>query len=217
MQLIKPILILSCLVGIVAASSEKPTIDSSRKNAVKPMIDRFQEIKVEYSSAAMISFGIIITVESQIFDDIDSADGGISIARDGRYYARLNDDIYLFDGKCIWEFSDENNQATKRCLKEGEEIENRLAFIKNLDDYYETSVIEKNSIYRLIKNIENKESLPDSLMIYLEESRLSLIEYPDLNNDLNKIRILKETVSDSILHVTFEMNLPDSVEVIILP
>ncbi len=209
MRYIKPILFLLCLIGIAAASS--------RNNAVKPVNDRFREIKAEYSSAAMVSFDILITIESKIFDEIDSASGKISIANDGRYFARLNNDIYLFDGKCIWEFSEENNQATKRCLKKDEEIENQLAFIKNLDDYYETSVIEKNSIYRLTKNIENNESLPDSMKIYLSESNISKIEYLDLNNDLNKIRILTEITSDSVYREIFEMNLPDSAEVITLP
>jgi outer membrane lipoprotein-sorting protein len=206
---IKPALIILCLLGIAAASP--------RKIVVKPAIDRFQEIKTEYSLAAMVSFDILITVESKIFDEIDSAFGEISIARDGRYFARLNNDIYLFDGKCTWEFSDENNQATKRCLKEGEEIENRLAFIKNLDDYYETMVIEKNSIYKLIKNIENVESLPDSMKINLSEANLSKIEYIDLNDDLNKIWILRDNTTDSLDRDIFEINLPDSVEVITLP
>ncbi len=202
---------------MTAATSEKSPEHPSGQDARPQKGDRFQEIKAELDSAAMVSFDILITVKSEIFDEIDSTAGKISISRDGRYIARLNDDVYLFDGECVWEFSSENNQATKRCLGEGEEVENRLAFIKNLDDYYKTSVIKENSIYRLIKKDEDDGSLPDSMLICLKESDLARIEYLDLNNDLNKVQILKETISDSLPQGVFNMNLPDSVEVITLP
>lgn len=205
------------ILGMAAASSEKsPEHPSGQDNRLQKG-DRFQEIKAELDSAAMVSFDVLTIVESEIFDEIDSTAGKISIARDGRYVARLNDDIYLFDGECVWEFSSENNQATKRCLGEGEEVENRLGFIKKLDDYYKTSVIKENSIYRLIKKGEDDGSLPDSMLIYLKESKLARIEYLDLNNDLNKVWILKETISDSLPEEVFEINLPDSAEVITLP
>jgi outer membrane lipoprotein-sorting protein len=204
-------------MGTMVVSSEKPMTNISPKDSINYINDKFEKIKHEYSSAGMVSFDIEMIVESKIFDDIDSTAGEISIARDGRYYAQLNDDIFLFDGKCIWEYSTENNQATKQCLKSHEHFDSQLTFIKNLDEYYKTSVIEKDAVYRLMKIDNADESLPDTLMVYLKKTGLLKIEYLDLNDDLNKIYILQETVSDSLTNEPFKINLPDSVEIITLP
>jgi len=205
------------LMGAMPVSSQKSAIVSSQKDSKNLTDDKFKEIKDRYSFAGIVSFNIVIIVESKIFDDIDSTTGEISIAQDGRYCARLGDDIFLFDGKCIWEYSAENNQATKQCLKKNEHFDNQLTFIKNLDEYYRTSIVEKDAVYRLAKLDDADESLPETLMVYLEKTGLSKIEYLDLNNDVNKIYILQEAISDSLTDEPFEINLPDSVEIITLP
>lgn len=180
-------------------------------------IDRFEAVKNEYAAAKIIKLDIEIVVVSQVFGNVDTARGEISIADDGRYLALINEDYYLFDGKCVWEYSAENNQATKECLKEGEHFENRLFFIKSLDHYYSTFTNISDSVYRLIRIKERQNSLPDTLIVYLSNSRLSSIEYLDLNDDLNRISILRETLLDTLAAGTFQISLPDSVEIITLP
>lgn len=179
--------------------------------------DDFDALKKEYASARMISLNVKIVVESKIFGDADTTVGEIAIANDGRYFAGLSDDIYLFDGKCTWEYSAENRQATRRCLKKGEYFENRLFFIKDLDRYYKTSTGTLDSVYQLIRIVKEDDALPDTLTVYLSESHLSSVEYFDLNRDLNSIYILGDSILDSVDAGVFELSLPDSVEIIDLP
>jgi len=167
--------------------------------------------------ARMIRFNIESIVVSKIFGSIDTAHGDVSIADDGRYSAEINGDLYLFDGKCIWEYSAQNAQATKQCLKEDEEFENRLFFLKNLDHYYSTSSVSPDSIYKLIRAKEDDDALPDSLLVTLSESRLVKMEYYDLNNDLNVVSLKKESLSDSVENRVFSPAFPDSTEIIDLP
>jgi len=213
-------IILSALIWLIGSTALAVTVavgNSTESNNRISSDDTFNKIKTELGSAVMVTFDILITIESDIFDEIDSAYSEIYIANDSRYFARLNDDIYLYDGDCIWEYSAANNQATKRCPDEEEIVENRLAFIKNLDKYYTTTAIEKDSIYNLLKKTTDDESLPDNMRIYLKNAHLSCIQYYDLNNDLNQVDILSETISDSLDVDIFKINLPDSVEVITLP
>jgi outer membrane lipoprotein-sorting protein len=181
--------------------------------------DKFESIKKDFTSAKLIRFEVAMATVSKVFDDVDSARGEILIADDGRYNARLNDDIYLFDGRCIWEISGVNRQATKQCLKEGEKFENRLFFIKELDKYFSTSVIKKDRQYQLLRNAGSDNALPDSLTVYLNKSgsNITRLEYYDLNGDLNRVYILDREFSDTVSENDFRINLPDSIEVITLP
>ena len=181
--------------------------------------DRFSQVKNRIDSAAVVRFEVLITIESKIFNDIDSLPGLIILAEDGRYRAELNNDIYFNDGITNWEYSAENNQVTKRELLEGEEIGNQLSFFKNLDSFYKTSIIEQGLIYKLIKIDGSDEALPDSLTVKLDktESKIFKIEYFDINDDLNSVYMLKENYEDKIEEDLFIFDLPDSVEIITLP
>ena len=79
--------------------------------------------------------------------------------------------------------------------------------------------MEQDYLYKLIKADSSDEALPDSMNIYLEKDRPNIlkIEYYDLNNDRNCIYILKEYYEDKIKENLFDINLPDSVEIILLP
>ncbi len=179
--------------------------------------DGLAKIKAAYSDAAMVKLNVKIIIFSQIFGDADTTMGEIVLANDGRYYAAINQDLYLFDGKCNWEYSNENAQVTRQCLKEGEIAENRLFFIKDLDRYYASLVIKNNAEYKLTKKEKAGESLPDSMFVYLNKSRITSIEYYDLNNDLNQIYLINDSLFDDIADSLFEVNFPDSVEIITVP
>ncbi len=201
---LKSLLILGlfCLIGLTAYSADKFTL-----------------IKNKIDSAKVASFGVLITIESRIFDEIDSLAGQIILAKDGRYRAELGGDIYLNDGKTNWEYSAENNQATKRELLEGELSNNRLSFFKDLDSYYKSSIVKQDLVYKLIKLDNSDKALPDSMTVYLNNKthQISKIEYYDLNEDLNSVYITEEYYEDVIKDNLFDLNLPDSVEIISLP
>jgi outer membrane lipoprotein-sorting protein len=181
--------------------------------------DKFDQIKTRLSSSRLVNFKIASAVDSKVFGQTDSVNGEVVIADDGRYLARMNDDLYLFDGKCIWEVSFENRQATKQCLKEGESFENRLFFIKDLDKYYTAKSVKKEKEYCLKRIEKENNSLPDSIEVFLDASRgrLNRLEYLDLNGDVNRVHIIDEMTSDSIDPRRFEMALPDSIEIINIP
>ncbi len=181
--------------------------------------DKFSLIKNRINSATIVRFDVLITIESRIFNDIDSLTGQILLAKDGRYRAELGGDIYLNDGKTNWEYSAENNQATKRELLEEEITDNRLSFFKDLDSYYKSSPIKQDLIYKLIKLDNSDEALPYSMTVYLTSKthQISKIEYFDLNEDLNSVYITEEFYEDIIEDNIFDINLPDSVEIISLP
>ncbi|SYZ73263.1 exported hypothetical protein [Candidatus Zixiibacteriota bacterium] len=181
--------------------------------------NKFDTIKSELASAREVKLKVAVAVTSKIFKDVDSSNGEIAIADDGRYFAQMGRDIYLFDGKCTWEISLEYRQATKRCLKDGEKFENRLVFIKNLDEYYEPHPIRKDLIYLLTRKDSDDSPMPDSLTIFLDKSadRIARLEYFDLNGDLNRVYILSERPNPAITDSLYHFNRPDSMEVITLP
>ncbi|UCD16886.1 MAG: hypothetical protein JSV44_10570 [Candidatus Zixiibacteriota bacterium] len=181
--------------------------------------DSFDRLQKEFSGAKLVSLVVLIEIKSSIFGEVDSTHGSIAIADDGRYRAQFNDDLYFFDGRCIWEYSEENNQATKDCLEEGETFENELVFLKNPGRYYQTRAVIIDSVYNLVRTGDGEGSLPDSLVLVFDRTRtsLSLIKYYDLNNDLNMVSILSHEISDSIRSGLFEVTFADSVEIINMP
>jgi outer membrane lipoprotein-sorting protein len=181
--------------------------------------DKFETIKNKLELSTLVHLEVIITVESKIFNDIDSTYGDIYFATDGRYLARIGDDLYLNDSLYQWEYVSENNQVMRRSLKNNGRSDNHLVFYKNLDAYYRTKTISPDYQYRLYKSNKSDDALPDSMTIFLEKenSRISRFEYYDLNEDLNKIYIVTESYSDKIPNYLFDMDIPDSAEIIILP
>jgi len=181
--------------------------------------DKFDIIKEYLAKAGLIQLDILIEIESDIFEDIDTLTGNISIASDGRYHAKINNDIYLYDGRTIWDYSAENNQATKKVLDENEEYENRLVFLKELDRHFATDTIIPDSTYKMFRLADADEACPDSMEVTISQNplRISRIEYFDLNGDLNRIFIKNQVLSDSADAGLFRINLPDTVEIIFLP
>jgi outer membrane lipoprotein-sorting protein len=181
--------------------------------------DKFDAIKKKIAEAALIKIDFLIEVESKIFEDTDSLYGSLAIASDGRYNAEINNDIYLYDGKVLWEYSAENNQATKKTLKDDEYFENRLIFLKELDRHFKSKVIIPDSTYQLFRMERADKALPDSMYLFIdgEAEAIALIEYFDLNEDLNLVHIENQVLSDSIDPDMFHINLPDSAEIISLP
>ena len=170
-----------------------------------------------YADAKMVRLDVRIVVVSDVFGDTDTTAGKITIADDGRYAAYIGGDFYIFDGKCIWEYSHDNEQATRDCLKPGEVFENELVFIKNLKKYYKTAEERKDTLFLLVKKDSVQNQLPDSLYMTVHDLRLANLRYYDLNHDKNLVYILSDSVMDAVDPTAFNIDLPDSTEVITLP
>lgn len=181
--------------------------------------DLLENIKKDWSAAKLIRFDVLIAVESEVFNTVDSTSGNIVIAEDGRYRANIGDELFLFDGKCIWEVSFANLQATCQCLKEGERFENRLIFLKDISSYYRTTSSIKGDGYLLVKNQGIGEALPDSINVYLDRkaNRISLLEYYDLNSEKNTVFLHDVKLQSEVEDKIFEYLPSDSIEVITLP
>jgi outer membrane lipoprotein-sorting protein len=205
----KRIFIFTFLAAILQLPAEKPMASDKT----------FETVKNKLAEARLAVFNVDVIVYSQIFETADTSSGVISIARDGRYCAHLNDDAYLYDGQCVWEISMENRQATKKCLKEGEAFENQFFFLKNLDDYYKTTSLEKGNRYLLTLKTKKSSELPDSLEALVDGNNgsISEISFRDLNGDLNKIKIRKSEYLERIDDDVFKVKLPDSLEIITMP
>jgi len=180
-------------------------------------IDAYAELKARFAGAAQVSLDVLITIRSDVFDTFDSTSGEIVVASDGRYYARLSNDAFVFDGRCLWEYSAENNQATKDCLGEDERFESEFSFIKNLDRYYTAENVHPDSVYILRRRGDDNSSLPDSLTLYLTSAKLSRISYYDLNKDLNIVAVRNQRCDTVVTDSRYHMHLPDSTEIIVMP
>ncbi|HDL04435.1 MAG TPA: hypothetical protein ENH25_09920 [candidate division Zixibacteria bacterium] len=202
MQMLKSILFASLIIILAVAAVSGSGLD---------------KLMSAYAEARMINFDVRISVVSEIFGSTDTTFGDITIADDGRYAAHIGNDSYIFDGKCIWEYSADNNQATKSCLKEGELFENELFFIKNLRKYYKVALEKEDTLFLLVKTNPESNQLPDSLNMILREGRISDMDYFDLNRDLNRVHIIHESLFDKVDPTVFKAEFPDSTEVISLP
>jgi len=200
-------LFIMTIISLAAAGQE--TIDRSC----------FGFVKAGYKDAGQINMDIGLVVESKVFDDVDSIGAQVTVVADGRYRADIGDDIYMFDGRDIWEYSAENNQATVRSLKDGEQYDNRLIFLTDFDKCFETREILPDSIYALYRRPDTDRALPDSMVAYINcpEATIFRLEYHDTNGDLNRIHFLSVTLTDTISSGLFDIGLPDSVEIITLP
>ena len=170
------LIILSGLVLAVSAAQSEET-------------GKIETLMTRFSDSPMIKMNILIITRSPIFDNIDTTVGDVRIAADDRYYARFNDDIYLFDGHCVWEYSADNNQVTKDCYKKGEVYENELTALKDLKAHYDLECMIPDSLYRFKVKPDQNKNLPDSLIVTLDRrpGTLAYFSYNDLNGDVNDV------------------------------
>jgi len=177
--------------------------------------DRLDILKHQFALADCVNFRFLSIVESGIFDRSDTIEAEATIAEDGRYLINLGRDQYLYDLEYLYSFSYDNNQVTIERAN-GREVPEELSFVKRLDDFYRSFVLKPDSLYRLLKLSAEGSNIPDSLLLFLRSDSLLLdrIEYYDINEELNRIIFLEQTVNETCPDTPFVPNYPDSVEVI---
>lgn len=173
----------------------------------------FSKIKSDLSSSSCIELHFLSIVESDIFDSIDSTYGKAYLARDGRFRVKLGTDEYLDDGHQLYSYSQENNQVTIEQSGGGGEA-GELSLLRKMDDWYTTYPTDSNTVFRLIRKSEVEGDIPDSMTVLIDMTEIKLVEisYLDINEELNRIILLHQILSDQCYEKRFEFSLPDSVE-----
>jgi len=177
--------------------------------------DSFEGVKAKLKVARCTSIEFDMIVEYSLFEEVDSSDGSACIAHDGRYIVRTGQDIFAYDGDRAYDYSAENNQVVVTADPEDEGSE-QISFLTRLDDFYQTRTAIKNRQYMLSRRPEETADVPDSLVVYLDDSSESIdrVEYIDANGDLNRIAIRLMTTDSSCATCQFTPDLPDSVETV---
>lgn len=174
----------------------------------------FFNLKNQLKEAGCIQIEFISSLESKVFDTIDSVIGFAVISHDGRYNIQLGEDLYLYDLQKSYSFSKGSNQVIIEDISDPEMVGKELSFIKNLDDIYISEQVNKNSIYRLTKTAgDDTSDTPDSLIIYISDKNyFDSLSYYDNNEDLNYIYFINQKISDTCDNSLFVPEFPDSVE-----
>lgn len=181
--------------------------------------DRFSEIKKTLSEAGCTHVEFLSIIESNIFDQVDTAEGWADIARDGRYRIAVGTDEYLAaDGK-LYSYSKRHQQVTVEQLPPDMDRSTEISFVIRLDDFFKTVMLRPDSSYTLYRTSDDVVGLPDSLTVTIRADRSEIAEivYLDVNGELNRIEFQSIEPSPSCDPRRFEPNYPDSVEIITLP
>ena len=130
----------------------------------------------------------------------------------------IGSDQYLYDSKHLYTYSKINNQVIVETPNDSGVIVGEISFITNIDKWYSTQVVDKNSKYRLL--LKNSSlagmDMPDSMTVYVTESSRSFdsLAFFDINEDRNVIQFLCQILVSVCTEELFEPSFPDSVDIV---
>ncbi len=178
--------------------------------------DDFDKIKEDLGRAGCHDFDFIAVLESDIFDQIDSTFGTAYIASDGRYSLEIADESYVYDLEYVYSYSESSGQVIIEKAGDSAPTGEEFSFIMFLDECYDTYNTGKKNSYRLIKHSDASVAYPDSLTVLIDPKRLQMeyFEYFDVNEELNRIELLKQQYQPDCDLKRFVPDFPDSAEVI---
>lgn len=178
--------------------------------------DRFEAIKAELVEAACTHIRFLSIIESQIFDQVDTAQGEALIAGDGRYRVAVGPDEYLSTKDTLYSYSKRHNQVTVEPLAPDIERLTEVSFVIRLDDFFKTAIIQPDLMYKLIRDDGEAVGLPDSITLYLHPEREAIdrIEYFDINGEMNRIVFLSIDPMRACEEGRFDPSYADSVDVV---
>ena len=176
----------------------------------------FDKIKSDLGRDGCHDFEFIAILESDIFDQVDSTYGTAYIASDGRYSLEIADESYVYDLESVYSYSESAGQVIVEKAGGSAPRGEEFSFIMFLEECYETYNTDKNNCYRLIKHSDASASYPDSLTVLIDSEHLQLkhFEYFDVNEELNRIELLKQQYRPECDCQRFVPDFPDSAEVI---
>ena len=178
--------------------------------------DRFDTIKKDFAASNCTYFTFLSTIESSVFDQVDSAYGYAYIDNNGEYHVQIGTDEYIYNGQHLYTYSKANNQVTVETADNGGAGTDQVSFVTRLNEFYSTKPVKKGDEYRLIRKPGKSKNLPDTLLVYLDSTapKISEIEYRDINGEINRLRFTDQKTSLDCDSSRFVPNFPDSVEVI---
>jgi len=176
--------------------------------------DMFDMIKAALAEADCCRLEFVSVIESDVFDQVDSTFGTALIASDGRYDLLMGNDRYSFDLLKTYSFSAENNQVVVEKPASGSHPDEQVTFVISLDRYYTTKVLQSDSLYRLVIKPNIEADIPDSMIVSIDANvqMIDRIEYYDINEELNRFTILRQTIGIECDEQRFTPSFPDSVE-----
>jgi hypothetical protein len=178
--------------------------------------DRFDQIKKNLSEAECVNLRFLSIIESDIFDLVDTAEGTAQLGADGRYAVSLRQDKYWCDLEKLYSYSEPNNQITIERVVPGKAFVEEVSFLTRLDELYESHTLELDQKYRLLRRDVVVSGVPDSLVVTINRDSLTIatIEYFDVNEEPNRIVLLKQETISACPDSAFVPIYPDSTEVI---
>ncbi len=178
--------------------------------------DRLDQVKRSMSEAQCYEVKFLSIVESDVFNTVDTTKGEAYIALDGRYSVKIGDDRYVYDREFLYSYSKEQNQVTIEPFDYRNAPVEEVTFIVRLDDYFETHVVKKDREYRLLRTDTAATSLPDSLVLFLEnkKAKIERLEFFDLNEDFNRIVFRSQKAKSKCSNKKLFLDYPDDASVI---
>lgn len=176
--------------------------------------DSFNQVKSKLSGPGCLLLEFISIIESDVFDQVDSARGTAYLAHDGRYNVMLGLDQYLYDHEHVYTYSGSSNQVVIEKIDSGLHVNRYVSLITRLDDFYETYPIEPGHRYRLVRKPGMAGDHPDSMIVSIDPASLEMerIEYLDVNDELNRIVFVSQKSETNCDENRFQPAFPDSVE-----
>lgn len=179
--------------------------------------DQFDVIKKKLAEADCYSVRFVSVLSSSVFKSKDSSNGFAQIARDGRYHIMLGNDVYSSDGRTSCAYSQSTNQLIIEKLDSGRVANKEISFLSRLDEYYVTQRGKGDKEYVLTrKKGAGAANVPDSMSVTIDstQSRISRIEYLDINDEPVSIELLSQQFERNCADSVFAPAYPDSAETI---
>lgn len=180
------------------------------------LADSFDEVKQKLGRSGCHYFEFLSIIESDIFDQVDTATGTAYISSDGRYNITVADENYVYDLVSTYTYSESTGQVIIEKIDSSRPVGEEISFILKLDETYKTSMAGEKNTYNLYKLETGATAYPDSLRVEIDKGQLQLkqFEYFDVNEELNRITFLKYNYEKDCDSTLFEPDYPDSAEVI---
>jgi outer membrane lipoprotein-sorting protein len=174
----------------------------------------FERTKRKLASSNCIYYQFVTTVESKVFDVVDTAYCTAYIAKDGRFRVEVGPDYFIFNGDSLYSYSFENNQVVIEQPDPDDPVSSEISFVMKLEEWYDSSELKEKNTYKLVKRKGIEGEIPDSMIMSIdkESTDIKTIQYFDQNGDLNNIIITNQVIDTACNSDRFIPDYPDSVE-----
>jgi outer membrane lipoprotein-sorting protein len=178
--------------------------------------DSFKQIKDRLSSSKCVSLEFLSILQSDVFKSVDTSHGLAYLAKDGRYLVSVGPDIYLSDNRKQYSYSSSNNQVVEQKADSTGNGAGELFYNTRLDEWFKTTILQPDRVYRLTRKGTGSSPLPDSMTVFIDKNkgRIVRIEYLDVNEEKVTIVILKESFPAACDEARFVPHFPDTVETV---